>query len=64
MPKRLLNLIGNTLFFLMKYNEPNHCKKDIENITPTLPSPEAVKKLGWRWGDGCEIEKIGPKLQK
>ena len=47
MPKRLLNLIGNTLFFLMKYNEPNHCKKDIENITPTLPSPEGVKKSIW-----------------
>ena len=48
MPKRLLNLIGNTLFFLMKYNEPNHCKKDIENITPTLPSP--LRGGGLVWG--------------
>jgi len=24
-------------------SKPKHCKKDIKNITPTLPFPEAVK---------------------
>jgi hypothetical protein len=43
---------------------PKRVKKISNPITPTLALPEAVKKLGWRWGDGCEIEKIGPKLQK
>jgi hypothetical protein len=27
-------------------NQPKRCKKSITSITPTLPSPEGVKKLG------------------
>ena len=35
------------VFLEIAENEPKHCKKDINNITPTLPSPLRGGGLGW-----------------
>jgi len=37
-------------------NKPKRCINFIKDITPTLPSPEGVKKLGWGWGVNAKLK--------
>jgi len=55
----LVAISGQTCVYSFLPSPPKHCKKDIKNITPTLPSPLRGGGLGWGAKD-TSGEVLGP----